>query len=346
VRDLLERARKERAFSGAAYAVGRADHVLEQDTLGTLAWESEQQVDDATLFDLASLTKPIVAIAAMVLLQQGVLRLDDTIASLLPDWRASDKGSITLEQLLTHSSGIPGQQPLYWTVQSANEMLDAVRHLPLRFAPGTQVEYTSQGFMVLGRILEEVSGMRLDKLLLQTVFDPLEMRATCFAPTDEEQRYAAATEFCAWRGRMVQGQVHDENAVVMGGVAGHAGLFSTLGDMIRLCRMLLSDGTPVLSRATVDVMTRARTSHLNLARCLGWQGKDDHGSPGGDLFSNRSYGHTGFTGTSVWLDSTFGLFVVLLTNRVHPTRQNEAIHRLRPLVHNASVAAWSGRVDA
>jgi CubicO group peptidase (beta-lactamase class C family) len=131
----------------------------------------------------------------------------------------------------------------------------------------------------------------------------------------------------------------------MGGIAGHAGLFSTLGDMLRLCQMLLADGRAdskrVLSAPTIDEMTRVRTPHLRLARCLGWQGKDPSGSPGGDLFTERSYGHTGFTGTSVWLDPALDLCVVLLTNRVHPTRRNEALVRLRPLVHNVAVATYA-----
>lgn len=345
LRDVLDTARRERAFSGAAYAVGRHDALVEQGVLGTLAWESEAAVDAHTLWDLASLTKPIVALAAMVLVERGALRLDDTIGTFLPDWRASDKGPLTVGQLLTHSSGIPGQQPLYWTVHSAEEMLKAIRELPLRFAPRTEVEYTSQGFMLLGRILESASTMRLEALLRETVLAPLQMDSTSFALPPEVRARAAATEQCAWRGRLVQGEVHDENAVVMGGVAGHAGLFSTLGDMCCLCQMMLSRGvagpTRVLSEPALERMTAVHTGTLRLARCLGWQGKDEHGSPGGDLFTQRSYGHTGFTGTSVWIDPRLDLFVVLLTNRVHPSRQNEAIQRLRPLVHNVAVAAYA-----
>jgi CubicO group peptidase (beta-lactamase class C family) len=208
------------------------------------------------------------------------------------------------------------------------------------------VEYTSQGFMILGRILELISGQRLDALLRETVFEPIGMDSTQFTPPPELHPKAAATEDCPWRHRIVQGEVHDENAVVMGGIAAHAGIFSTAGDVARLCQTMVSGGRGqrgrVLSPESVECMTRLHTGHLRLARCLGWQGKDKIGSPGGDLFSDRSYGHTGFTGTSVWIDPTLDLFAVLLTNRVHPSRQNEAVIRLRPLFHNVAAATWGG----
>ncbi len=345
ISDLLMGAREERAFSGAAYVIGRHDVLLEQGSLGTLSWGGDDVGDD-TLWDLASLTKTISAVGAMVLLEDGALRLEDPIDLFLQDWATTDKAHLTIRQLLTHTSGIPGQQPLYWGVSNNEEMLETVRRLPLRFGPGSDVEYTSQGFMVLGRILELISGQRLDALLRETVFEPIGMDSTLFTPPPELQRRAAATEDCPWRHRVVQGEVHDENAVVMGGIAAHAGIFSTATDMALLCQMMLSGGRGqrrrVLSPESVECMTRLYTRQLRLARCLGWQGKDRAGSPGGDLFTDRSYGHTGFTGTSVWIDPSLDLFAVLLTNRVHPSRQNETVVRLRPRFHNVAVSTWGG----
>jgi CubicO group peptidase (beta-lactamase class C family) len=333
----LQRFRDQRAFSGAVYAVGDSETVFEQGAAGTLAWDGEP-VDLSSMWDLASVTKPIVALTLMVFLERGEVCLDDTIEHFLPEYAHTEKAGLTLYQLLSHTSGIPGQQPLYQTVRSKEDLMTAVRNLPLRFKPGTNVEYTSQGFMILGDIIETVGGGRLEAILKETVLEPLKMRETTFRPAASEVRRIAATEDCPWRGRIVRGEVHDENAVVLGGIAGHAGLFSTVGDMIRLCQAMLRLGATEEGRFlhpdTVKLMTRNWTAHLPLARGLGWQAKDAVGSPGGDLFSVRSYGHTGFTGTSIWIDPERDRFAVLLTNRVHPTRDNASIKRVRAMFHN------------
>jgi len=339
---MLQQAHEARAFSGASYALGTSAGVVERGVVGTLAWDGEAVGADS-LWDLASVTKPIVALGAMVLLEQGALRLDDQVGHFLPAYRETDKAALTVRQLLTHSSGIPGQQPLYREATRRDELLDAIRRLPLRFAPGTDVEYTSQGFMVLGQIIEAAADDPLDRFLTAAVLDVVGMNETLFNPPADLRPRVAATEVCPWRGRLVRGEVHDENACVLGGVAAHAGLFSTVDDLALLCGVLLREGAsgrgrPLLSAATVAVMTRNHTSHLRLARALGWQAKDVAGSPAGDLVSSGSYGHTGFTGTSVWIDPAADRFVVLLTNRVHPSRDNDALSRLRPLFHNAAYA--------
>jgi CubicO group peptidase (beta-lactamase class C family) len=335
--DLLQRFREQRAFSGAVYAVGDADAVLEQGAVGTLAWDGEPVGPDS-LWDLASVTKPIVALALMVFLERGEVCLDDPVARFLPAYARTDKAELTLQQLLTHTSGIPGQQPLYQSARSADDLRAAVRNLPLKFKPGTDVEYSSQGFMIVGDIIEAVGGGRLDAVLQKTVLEPLGMRETVFRPAAAEVYRIAATEDCPWRGRIVRGEVHDENAVVLGGIAGHAGLFAPVGDLIRLCRAMLRLGETGRGRFlhpdTVRLMTRNWTAHLPLARGLGWQARDAVGSPAGDLFSAHSYGHTGFTGTSVWIDPERGRYAVLLTNRVHPTRDNASIKRVRAMFHN------------
>ena len=340
---ILQQARDDRQFSGAAYVVGTKDQVLAADAVGTTAWEDGADVSPDTVWDIASITKPIVAIQAMMLAQAGQLSLTDPVSKFLPQYRQSDKAAITLFQLLTHTSGIPGQQPLYQTATTRPQLLDAVRGLPLRYAPGSGVEYSSQGFMIVGLILEAVTAQRLDTLLAEGVLAATGMRSTEFCPPREREPRIAATEWCPWRGRLVKGAVHDENAAVLGGVAGHAGLFSTAGDLSRLAQALLGggqlDGGLVLDPGLVAEMARPRTDHLPLRRCLGWQGADTSGCPVGSSVPPDSYGHTGFTGTSLWADPQRGLFVVLLTNAVHPKRRAEGLLAVRSRFHDAIFAS-------
>lgn len=333
----LNLCREQRIFSGAVYAFGNSSGWNMRGAVGTLSWDGAEVGLDS-IWDLASVSKPIAMLPYMVYLEQGKLSLDETVADFLPHYAGTDKADITLRQLLTHSGGIPGQQPLYKTASTREALMDAVRALPLWFAPGTDVAYTSQGYMILGDMLEAIAGKRLDAILQETVFDPLGMAETMFNPPERLRPRIAATEYCPWRGRVVCGEVHDENAVVLGGVAGHAGLFSTVGDMALLARAMLDTGrgrrNDWLQPETVRLMTRNHTPKLKLARGLGWQGKDAEHSHAGDLFSAASYGHTGFTGTSIWIDPEQELFAVLLTNRVHPTRDNPRIKRARAIFHN------------
>ncbi|MCY9661671.1 serine hydrolase [Paenibacillus chondroitinus] len=337
ITEFLQKARDEKTFSGAAYAIGNSDGIKEQGTVGTLIWDGPSvQLD--SIWDLASVTKPIAILPLMVMLERGECYLDNGIAHFLPDYKDTDKANLTLRQLLLHTSGIPGQQPLYQTSPTKKELLAAVRNLPLRYAPDTDVEYSSQGFMILGEIIEAIAGDSLDAVLKQLVLEPIGMSQTLFNPGAHLHPRIAATEYCEWRSTTVIGEVHDENAVVMGGIAGHAGLFSTAGDMSKLCQAMLRLGETAEGRflqpETVRVMTNNQTSSLKLARGLGWQAKDRHDSPAGDLFSMSSYGHTGFTGTSIWMDPEDDVFAVLLTNRVHPTRTSTAIKRVRSIFHN------------
>jgi CubicO group peptidase (beta-lactamase class C family) len=343
---ILEEARDDRQFSGAAYVVGTKDQVLEAGAVGTTAWEDGADVSLDTAWDIASITKPIVAIQAMMLAKAGHLRLTDPVSNFLPEYRQSDKAAITLFQLLTHTSGIPGQQPLYRTAATRPRLLDAVRTLPLRYAPGSGVEYSSQGFMIVGQILEATTAQSLDTLLAEGFLAAAGMRATEFCPPPELEPRIAATEWCPWRGRLVKGSVHDENAAVLGGVAGHAGLFSTAGDLSLLAQALLGggqlDGNLVLDPELVTEMAQPRTDHLPLRRCLGWQGAEPTGCPVGSSVSPGSYGHTGFTGTSLWVDPQRGLFVTLLTNAVHPKRRADGLRAVRCRFHDAIFAsnAW------
>ncbi|MGW5788678.1 serine hydrolase domain-containing protein [Streptomyces sp. NPDC003757] len=332
---LLAEGRERRIFSGAAWSVGGAEGPLDRGWTGSRGWDGPP-LDGDDVWDLASVTKPIVGLAVMALVEHGTLGLDDTVGTHLPAYRDGDKADLTVRQLLTHTSGIPGQVPLYRDHPTRASLLEAVRLLPLTARPGTRVQYSSQGFIVLGLVAEAASGQPLDTLVERLVCTPLGMGDTVFRPDAGRRARAVATEDCPWRGRRVVGEVHDENAVVLGGVGGHAGLFSTLADMEVLGAALAAGGRGLLSPSAFALMTAAHTDGLALRRALAWQGRDPVGSPAGEVFGPDSYGHTGFTGTSLWVDPATRRYAVLLTNRVHPDRTGDGIVALRRAFHDAA----------
>ncbi|TQM10077.1 serine hydrolase domain-containing protein [Pseudonocardia kunmingensis] len=332
IADVVERGVHDRIFSGAAWSVGDAGGPIARGFAGARCRGGSPVGEDA-LWDLASVTKPIVALTVMALVERGALSLTDSLGALLPGYGTSpDKAGLTVSQLLTHTSGLPGATPLWRTHHTREDLLAAIRDTPLPAPPGTRVEYSSQGFILLGLVAEAVGAKPLDALVRELVTDPAGMRATTFTPDPDR---AVSTEECAWRGRLVTGQVHDENAVVLGEPAGHAGLFAPLADLERLARTLLTGR--LLRPETHALMTAARTDGLNLRRGLGWQGRDEVGSPVGTGPGPRSYGHTGFTGTSLWIDPDAGRAMVLLTNRVHPTRTATGIERVRREFHELAM---------
>ncbi|MCR6487515.1 beta-lactamase family protein [Amycolatopsis sp. OK19-0408] len=324
--ELLARARDARVFSAAAWSVGTADGVLDRGMLGTRWWDGPAAVETSR-WDLASVTKPIVALVIAALAERGALSLDDPLARHLPSYADTDKASITVRQLLTHTSGLPGGTPLWRTHGTRESLLEAIRTTPL--PPGRRVEYSSQGFILLGLIAS--THAPLDELVAEYVTTPAGMTATAFGPVPD----AVATEDCGWRGRVVTGQVHDENAVVLGGVCGHAGLFAPLADLERLGQVLAGGAAPLLKPATHAEMIAGHT--VGLRRGLGWQGLDVPGSPVGVSLAPDAYGHTGFTGTSLWVEPSRGRYYVLLTNRVHPSRASDAIASVRREFHDAAV---------
>ncbi|WP_020499619.1 serine hydrolase domain-containing protein [Sciscionella marina] len=328
---LLREGAEQRVYSAAAWSVGNGERAIDRGSLGHRA-HGGIPVDGTENWDLASVTKPIVGLAVMALVERGVLGLEDTLGSHLPGYTGGDKAELTVRQLLAHSSGLPGGVRLFADHPSREGFLDALRDLPLCRRPGTGVEYSSQGFMLLGFLAEAASGRRLDHLVEDYVCAPLGMDATRFGPVAE----AVATEYCHWRERMVIGEVHDENAVVLGGICGHAGLFGTLDDLERLGMALVRGGGELLGADTFAEMTACHTETLNLRRCLGWQGFDQD-CPLGTVFGRDSYGHTGFTGTSIWVDPALGRYFVLLTNRVHPSREPSGIEVLRRRFHEHAV---------
>jgi len=247
---------------------------------------------------------------------------------------------VTVANLLTHSSGLEGWAPLYKEVRGKDQFLQKVVAMDLAYPPGTKSVYSDLGFFLLGEVLERVAGEPLDAFVTRRVFEPLGMKSTMFCPSRDLVSCIPPTERDAWRGRVVQGEVHDENAFALGGVAPHAGLFSTAGDLARFAQMLLDGGVydhrRIVSRATVDRFTRP-AGVPESARAYGWD--TPHAtSSAGDMLSPRAFGHTGFTGTSMWIDPERKLFVILLTNRVHPTRENDTIRQVRRDVADAVVS--------
>ena len=290
-----------------------------------------------TRFDLASLTKVVATLPSVLTLAgRGELRLEDTVGRFFSNagWAQSPSlADVTLGQLLTHTSGLPAWTPLFAWVSTRRTALANILQTPLN---EKAYVYSDLGFILLGAVVERVSGQRLDAFAQDHVFGPLELPHTCFGPLTDVP--VAATEDCGWRGEVLEGTVHDENAWAMDGVAGHAGLFGTAGDLARYAQAWLKFdgrlGSETLFREAVTVQVEEDGAR----RGLGWQLSGAGSSAGRDA-SLSAFGHTGFTGTSLWIDPEQGWFAVLLTNRVHPHRTNgQNIHALRRAFHEAVAA--------
>jgi CubicO group peptidase (beta-lactamase class C family) len=345
---LLDGYRERGAFPGGVLAAGEHGALLHLHPFGRLTYEEDAPpVTAGTLYDLASLTKVVATTTmAMILVDEGKLDLEQPVQELLPGFQGAGKEAVTVRHLLTHSSGLPALAPLYQEIQGREACVERIQAMDLVYPTGSRSTYSDLGMILLGEILEKAAGQPLDRFVRERVLDPLEMRDTRFLPSPDLRPRIAPTEIDPWRGRLVHGEVHDENAFAMGGVAPHAGLFGTAGDLARFARMLLNGGTldghRIVSRRTVDLFTR-RAGIPDSDRALGWDTKSAEGSSAGTLFSPSSFGHTGYTGTSLWIDPERGLFVILLTNRVHPTRENNLIREVRPAVADAVVRALAFR---
>lgn len=295
----------------------------------------------ATLYDLASLTKVVgLTTAMMFAVEDGLVRLDDPVVTHLPAFTGGGREAVTIRHLLTHSSGLPAHRRLWELAPDRHAAMDTAAATALDTLPGTRTVYSDVGAIVLTHLLESRYGMRIDRLLEQRLFRPLGMDHTRFQPAPEQRRDIAPTEQDPWRGRMVHGEVHDENAAWLDGVSGHAGLFAPAGDLLRFGEWLLDQlhgrptarcrpACPALRPETVAAFFRRQDLVPGATRALGWDTPSPSGSSAGDRLARVSVGHTGFTGTSIWLDPTRDLVVVLLANRVHPTRDNPRFGPLR-----------------
>jgi CubicO group peptidase (beta-lactamase class C family) len=327
----------DRAAPAMAIAVGRHGRLVHLRGYGTVDWAAgSAEVTDSTLFDLASVTKVVATTtAAMILEEEGRLDLDRTVASYLPELADSAKQGITVRMLLTHRGGLEAFAPLYRTHRGRQQYLEQINLRPLRSAPGTQTVYSDWDLILLQLIIERITGQELDAFVRDRIFAPLGMRDTGFRPALPRDRIAA-TERDTSRGGLIWGEVHDPNAWAMGGVAGHAGLFGSARDLAVFAQMLLNGGeygsVRILRPQTIARWTAPQVA--GSSRALGWDTPSGESSAG-HFFSTRSFGHTGYTGTSVWVDPERGLFVILLTTRVNPTSENQKQAPLRRAVADA-----------
>jgi beta-N-acetylhexosaminidase len=348
--DLLDRAVANDAFPGGVLALGLNDDLVLH-PFGKLTRETKAaSVSADTIYDLASLTKVVVTTTgAMILSQQKRLDLDAPVSRYLPEWTAAAKSDpdpswrshVTVRMLLLHDSGLPAHRDFYKQAKGHDAVLALVAAEPLVHEPGKQVEYTDLGFILLGEIIERLTGEPLDEFARSHIFAPLGMNESLYNPPAALRSRIAPTENdIDFRKRLLVGEVHDENAWALGGVSGNAGLFSTAGEVAIFAQMLLNGGIyahhRIVSRATVQQFI-ARQSVGDSARTLGWDVPTPPTSSAGQYFSSNSFGHTGFTGTSLWIDPDRDLFIVLLTNRVNPTRANEQIRQVRPALHDTII---------
>ena len=338
IRDVLERAIADSAFPGAVAVVGSSDGILATHGVGVLDRAIPVRPDGETLWDLASLTKVVALTSAMiVLVDEGRIDLDAPVQRYLPEWTGEGKERVTVRHLLTHSSGLPAWRPLYKEAVGPAEAAALVLATPLDTVPGARMVYSDLGIILAGKIVERIAGQPLDVFVRERVFEPLGMHSTMYRPAASLVPRIAPTEFDPWRQRQPRGEVHDENAFALGGVAGHAGLFSTASDLARLARAYLNggslDGVRFARAETLERFTARQDPALS-HRAIGWETPTGSNSAG-RLLSQSAFGHTGFTGTSIWIDPERDLFVVLLTNRVNPTRQNLRISRVRVALADA-----------
>jgi len=340
VRVVLERARADSAFPGAFAIVGSRDGVLAQLGVGGLDWSPSPRPDENTLWDMASLTKVVgMTSALMQLTEAGTVDLDAPVQRYVAEFRGRNKELVTVRHLLTHTSGLPNWRPLYKETSTPEAARALAIATELDTLPGVRMSYSDLGAIILGVLVERVSGERLDEYLGRHVFGPLRMTATQYRPPASLVPRIAPTEYDPWRQKKLRGEVHDENAFSLGGVSGHAGLFSTGHDVARLLRMYLNggslDGARIVSAETIRRFTTVQDSTVS-NRALGWETPNGSNSAG-RLMTRPAFGHTGFTGTSIWVDPTRDVFVVLLTNRVNPTRQNLRIGGVRTALADAVV---------
>jgi len=334
------------AAPGAAIAVGRNGHIAYTGGYRSLDWNDSTSagVDQNTVYDMASLTKVIAtATSAMILEESGQLDIDRTVASYLPELNAPEKAAITVRQLLTHRGGFEAFAALYKTFRGREQYLQQINARPLAYPPGTKVIYSDWDFILTGLIIERITGTTLDAFTAEHIFKPLGMNDTRFLPPVEWKPRIAPTEIDTARGGLLRGIVHDENAWAMGGVAGHAGLFSTAHDLSIFAQMMLNGGeynaVRILKPTTIARWTARQ--YRESSRTIGWDSPSPNSSAG-HYFSPRSFGHTGFTGTSIWIDPEKQLYVILLTNRVNPTRDNQKHVPLRRAVADAVQRAVIG----
>ncbi|MDQ6635240.1 MAG: beta-lactamase family protein [Gemmatimonadota bacterium] len=339
---ILDRGVADSAFPGAVAVIGSHAGPLVTVTAGHLDWAPSPAPTVETLWDIASLTKVVGMTSAMMqLVEGGQVNLDAPVQRYLPEWTGPGKDRVTVRDLITHRSGLPAFKQYFKLNVSPDSTLRLFFTTPLDTTPGVRMVYSDIGAILLGKIVERVSGERLDAYLWRYVFAPLGMRDTRYRPDSSLLSRIAPTEMDPWRGRHLRGEVHDENAAALGGVSAHAGLFSTANDLGRLARVYLNGGALDSGRlaraATIRQFTTVQDSTFS-SRALGWDTPSANSSAG-HFITRPAFGHTGFTGTSLWIAPQHDLYVLLLTNRVNPTREHSRIGPVRVAVADAAMRA-------
>ena len=351
---IVKDAMEEAVAPAVAIAVGRNGRIAYMKGYGHISWDipSSPAVDTSTLFDLASLTKVVATTTlAMIMEESGQLDLDRTVSSYLPEFNSPEKLGITVRQLLIHNSGLEAGGNTF-NARGREAYLRLINARPLEYQPGTRMIYSDWSMILLQLVMERISGKTLDVLAAEKIFRPLGMTDTQFNPPFTLRSRIAPTQVDDARGGLLWGTVHDENAYMLGGVAGHAGLFSNARDLALFSLMMLNggeyNGVRIAKPSTIARWTARQGKESS--RALGWDSPDG-GSSAGQFFSPWSYGHTGFTGTSIWIDPQKDLFVVVLTNRVNPTRSNtrhvqlrrDVVDAVQQAVLGARIVNWEDR---
>lgn len=353
---LLQEAIVSRTFPGASIAVTAAGKLIALKAFGRFVYEDEladgalgharnPDVYISTLFDIASVTKVVATTTiAATLYERGLLELEAPIGTIVPEFltdsaRDSRRSEVTFRMILAHSSGLPAYEKLFLRARTRKELLQAAFTTPLAAAPGSRAEYSDIGFMILAVALERIAEESLDSICQREIFGPLAMANTTFHPPAELRlRIPPTANDQTFRHRIIQGEVQDENASLLGGVAGHAGLFSTAEDIARFAQAMICAGDSILRPATVELFTRRQAEPSGTSRALGWDTPSTP-SQSGKHFGSRSFGHLGYTGTSLWIDPERQLSITLLTNRTWPDCANQSIKQFRPNFHDALMEA-------
>jgi serine-type D-Ala-D-Ala carboxypeptidase len=350
----------KRSFPSAVYVVGAGGELIFADAIGHAICEPENQLATLdTIYDAASLTKPLVTgLLYAKLIDRGEIELDKRASFYLQEFNQADKHSITLRQLLTHSSGLPAWRPLYALTESKEQVLKLIVDQPLAYEPGTRVVYSDLGFITLGLLLERLFNSNLAEIAKLEIFEPLNLKQTLFNPDISLRTSIAASEssgncyerdmckdedlkgYNGWRDQLIWGDVHDGNAYFLGGVAGHAGLFSTAKEIARIAQEFIPTRSTLLSARVCELFQLNMTPGLEEDRSLAWQLASTKNSTAGPDLPKNSFGHTGFTGTSCWIDAAHERVFVLLTNRTHARKLPfENINEIRRRFHSLAVTS-------
>jgi len=354
---ILQEAINQQSFPAASLAVTHEGGLVALKALGSFTYDAgapsfasfakggRDAVNPSTLFDLASLTKAVATTTtAMLLYERGLLDLDAPVSAIIPEFTtdaAKDprRHEVTLRMLLSHSSGLPAHEKFFLKARTRAELLQAAFTTPLAANPATRADYSDIGFIILGIALERLADESLDLFCQREIFAPLGMTNTTFNPPHEiRARIPPTQDDRTLRKKLIQGEVQDQNATILGGVAAHAGLFSTADDLAKFAQSMLNHGSPILRPETVTLFTRRESAPAGTTRALGWD-TPSAPSQSGKYFSSESFGHLGYTGTSLWIDSTRQLSVTLLTNRTWPDCSNQSIRQFRPKFHDAIIDA-------